>query len=146
MYYPRSFIYFLFVMKNLSIPPDISKHIYNFIRHSSAQCIINNWYSHIMLHNINPCYIIQKLKLFTEYDPHNYIFVYCDLLDSSVGTIFNICTKYLDCRTTCFSFWLSYLQYVYNGVLVVTSTDNPVYILNLNSIHSFETKLLNYFI
>ena len=131
----------LLISKKYSIPSDISHIIYKFFINNSAQIIINKWYSHIMIHNINLIYLISKLDVFVLYDFHNHPFFYYDLNDKSVGIIFNICYKYFSPSLSSFNWWSSLLQYAFNGLRQFSNFTSYTFLMNYNSIYRFYLKL-----
>jgi len=106
----------LLVSHFYKLPNDVCVVIFNHIKNVSAQKIIDAWYNHILIQNINPCYLINKLPVFGGHNIFNEYFQYYDLNNRNVLNTFRICDKYLNPRIADKSWWFFILQRGFNGV------------------------------
>lgn len=136
----NSLLPLLCVCKFYSIPSDISFIIYKFLINRSAQCIIDSWYNHVMIHNTNLCLIVYRLDLYMQYDPFGMPFYYYDLYDKKVGITFNICYKYIDLSICDISWWMHHLTYAFNGLSLHESEDDN-FIYNYDAVANLFNKL-----
>lgn len=130
----------LCVCKFYSIPSDISFIIFNFHINRSAQLIIDSWYNHIMIHNINLSNILSRLQLYMGYDPFGMPFFYYNLYDKKVGITFNICYKYINLNICDIPWWMHRLTYAFNG-LTLHNHDDFNFKFNYDAIAHFYNKL-----
>ena len=134
----------LLISKKFNIPSDISLTIYKLILNSSAQTIINHWYSHVLIHNINLTNLVQTIQLHINYDPFGMPFYYYNLEDRSIGIIFNICFKLLNLRLSSIDWWLQRMSYAFNSFYLYSPADNTIISYNYQSISRFYNKLVNH--
>jgi|TARA_B110000858_G_C17419197_1_gene300320 hypothetical protein len=106
----------LFVFRKYNIPSDISYTIYNYIIHSSAQKIIDKWFSFILIHNTNLCTLINKLNYYQTSDYYGNNYFYYDLCDNNVFITFSICLKYIVPTISTKTWWLEKFSYGFNGL------------------------------
>ena len=142
MYNSKLFTLIL-ICKQYSIPNDIILHINSYIVNHYAQTIINYWYDYVMIHSINPCFIINKLKKYINYDQHNMPYYYYDLYDKNIGITFNICHKYINFNISSIDWWCNHLSYAFKGIRVCQYY-NDVFDFNYQSICNFYDKLYNF--
>ena len=133
----------LLLSHKFHIPCDISVIIYNHLLNTYVKTIIRYWYSHIMIHNMNPCRIISNLSVLSgNYD--NILFNYFDLTDKKLGITFNICLKYIDFKISSFEWWMSQIDLAFNGTLLFNDTDREVCKFNFSAINNFYNKFMDY--
>ncbi len=130
----------LCVCKFYSIPSDISFIIFNFHINRSAQLIIDSWYNHVMIHNINLTYILSRLQLYIDYDPFGMPFYYYNLYDKKLGIAFNICHKYLNLNICDINWWINRVTYAFNGLTLHNHHDEN-FKFNYDAIAHFYKKL-----
>jgi len=113
----------LFIGKLFNLPSDITQSIYFYIIHNYAQLIIDKWYSYIVIHNTNLCYIATKI-------PHLHIDVffgdtisYYDLCDYKLYITLSICSKYFKPSISDKTWWNNFVQYGFNGLLFLDDHD-----------------------
>lgn len=131
----------LLVCHKFFIPTDIFIIIYNYVINASAQIIINSWYNHITLHNINLCNLINRLHIYMFRDIDGSVLYYFDLYDPKIGTTFNICHKYINLNISDINWWMTRINYALNGLYFNYYNYNNTFKYNLQAIY----KLYNLF-
>ena len=126
MYHTNSLIPLLNLANYYSIPSDITFIIYSMIIHNAAQKIINNWYNHISIHNINLFYIVHKLPILRDFDNFGNIISYYNLHDNYVATTFFICSKYIQPNISSYDWWFNIIQYAINGINYIHDFNDPI--------------------
>jgi len=115
----------MIVSKEFNLPGDLSKLIYSFIINSSAQKIIDNWYSYVNIHHINLIYLINKLPVKETYlDISDSFHYYYNLNDPKVRATFNICFKYFNHKLSCKDWWNNIYDRACFGLLINNNRDN----------------------
>lgn len=136
--------YKVFILsKHFNLPYDINDKIFFYILNTSAQIIINSWYNHISIHNINLIYLINRLSLKTSYYD-NVIYHYYDLHDINVLRTFRICFKYIDYMISSLNWWMDIITYAYNGTFFSNDFDDIIFIQNRYIINLFMLNIFNY--
>lgn len=135
----KTFYYVLMVCRKYSIPGDVSKIIYEWLLHNSAQDIIDKWYSYIKIHNTNLVTLVVNLKKHFHYCNITGGFFYYNITDINVYNTFKICIKYIKPSISSKNWWIEHIQYLLNGFQY-----NPDYYGRYyNPIICPLTKLLN---
>jgi len=129
--------------KHFNLPYDINEKILFYILNTSAQVIINYWYNHIAIHNINLIYLINRLSLKTSYY-NNVIYHFYDLHDINVLRTFRICFKYIDYMICSLDWWMDTITYAYNGTFFSNNFDDIIFIQSRNIINMFMVNILNH--
>lgn len=130
------------ICKKFSLPNDILNIIFKFYINNSSQIIINSWYNYIMIHNINPSYIMSRLKLYISYDSLQQPFFYYDLYNKNVGITFNICSKYLSFNISDTLWWIDHIKYALNSLsFFYYDINNINFKYNYKAIFNFYNKL-----
>ena len=106
----------LLVSHFYKLPNDVCVVIFNFIKNFCAQKIIDSWYNHIIIQNVNPCNLINRLVIYGSHNIFNEYFQYYDLNNINVLNTFKICDKYLNPRIADKSWWFFILQRGFNGI------------------------------
>ena len=117
MTYKNYYLHSLFLISNFYIylPSDIMYLIHSYIINSSAQYIIDKWYSYINIHNINLCYIVNNLSILFQHDFNNNLIFYYDINDFKLYYTLKICYKYIKPKISNTQWWKLFLQRVFNG-------------------------------
>ncbi len=101
------------------LPDDVCTLIFEHIKHYYAQKIMNTWYNHIAIHNINLCNLINRLPILGGHNIFNQYFQYYDLNNTNVLNTFIICYKYLNPRIADKSWWNLILRRGFNGTNLI---------------------------
>lgn len=137
----NSLLSVLIISKHFLLPPDISYTIYSIIINTAVKTIIDAWYNHIMIHNMNLCYIVTNLQKFIDYDPFGRPFYYYNLYDKNIGITFNICSKYIDLNISSFNWWITHINYAFNCLSFNINYNDPIFKYNYVSICNFYNKI-----
>lgn len=110
-----------------NLPSDITKYIYFYIIHNSAQLIINKWYSYVYIHNTNLCYIANRIPILLGHTLFGDTITYYDLNDKNYYITLSICAKYLKPSISDKDWWRNFAQNGFNGLIFVNNDmDNIV--------------------
>lgn len=110
-----------------NLPSDITKYIYFYIIHYSAQLIINKWYSYVYIHNTNLCYIANRIPILLGHTLFGDTITYYDLNDKNYYITLSICAKYLKPSISDKDWWRNFAQNGFNGLIFVNNDmDNIV--------------------
>ena len=140
----NSFIYILQICKIHYIPSDISHIIFKHFINISAQIIIDSWYNHILIHNINLVQIISHLSLYMTYDNFGMPYYYYNLYDKKIGITFNICYKYMDFKICDIDWWIQRVTYAFNSLNICVDVNNDNFIYNYNAVSNFSNSVYIY--
>ena len=121
MIHTSSLIPLLHIGKLFNLPSDINKSIYFYIIHNSAQLIIDKWYSYIKIHNINLCYIANRIQLLQGHTLFGDTITYYDLHDKNFNITLYICAKYIKPSISDKDWWCNFVQNGFNGLSFVNN-------------------------
>ena len=125
--------------KFFNLPFDISRSIYFIVlRNYSAQFIIDKWYSFIYIHNINLCYLANRITIFKTYNFFGYPITYYNFYDRHFTITLSIIHKYIIPSISDKNWWLNFAQIGFNGLSFVNNFTDPIVQRNM--------YLLNYII
>lgn len=125
MIYNYTLIYIIHIAKLFNLPSDISRHIYFYLINNSAQLIIDKWYSYINIHNINLCYIVNKIPILYGHTLFGHTITYYDLHDKNLYITLSICNKYIKPSISDKNWWRNFSQNGFNG-LIFSDYDNDI--------------------
>jgi len=133
MIYNSSIFQLFHISKLFNLPTDITHLIYLHIINTSAKLIINKWYSYILIHNINICFIVNKIPLLygtINNQNLNDIIPYYNLHDINFYKTLKICHKYLKPNISSKEWWLDFIHRGLNGYYFVNDYDDIIVINN----------------
>ena len=107
--------------KLFNLPSDIIQSIYFYIIHCSAQLIIDKWYSFINIHNINLCYIVNKIPILQGHTFFGDTITYYDLHDKKFNITLSICAKYIKPSISDKDWWRNFVLNGFNGLTFVNN-------------------------
>jgi hypothetical protein len=119
MFNTTSLITFLHIAKHFNLPSDITQSIYFYIIHTSAQLIIDKWYSYINIHNTNLCYIANRIPILQGHTLFGDTITYYDLHDKNFNITLSICVKYIKPSISDEDWWRNFTQNGFNGLTFV---------------------------
>jgi hypothetical protein len=143
MIYTTSLFNIFILGKKFNLPPDITQLICNFVINNSANIIIDKWYSYINIHNINLCYIVNKLPILQGHDYFGNTISYYDLHDIHLKHTLKICSKYIRRNISYRDWWIKFVTRVSNGYYFVHNHNDPnvkISIFILKYIFGYLTK------
>lgn len=135
MIHTSSLLPLFYIFDKYNLPPDISRLIYTLYINRSAQIIIDKWYSYVNIHNINLCYIVNKIPLLNRNN-----MTYYNINDINLKNTLSICLKYIRPNISCKQWWLNFIQNCYNGFLYIDNLLDDVVIYNNNLLQQLSFK------
>jgi len=130
------------ISKKYKLPSDILYNIYSYIINYSAQLILDKWYSYILIHNTNLCYIANNIKLSHGYTFAGDTILYYNLYDKNFYNTLYICVKYIKPNISSKSWWTTFIQHGYNGFIFIDNNASDDTILKISYLLN---KLYKYF-
>jgi hypothetical protein len=132
MFHTSSLLPILFISKFFKLPDDITQLIYSFLINTSAQLIIDKWYSFINIHNTNLCYIATKIPLLQGHSLYGDTISYYDLHDKKLNITLSICAKYIKPSISDKNWWCNFAQNGFNGLIFVHNDSDYIVKSNLD--------------
>jgi hypothetical protein len=113
--------------KFFNLPFDITQSIYLLIlRNYSVQFIIDKWYSFIKIHNINLCYLANRITILKTYNFFGDIISYYDLHDYKFYITISICAKYIKPSISDKNWWQNFVQIGFNGFSYINNYNDSI--------------------
>ena len=135
MIYTTSLIPLFHLSKLFNLPSDITYMIYSNIINTSAQLIIDKWYSYVLIHNINICYIANNIPLLRGTIFNNEVISYYNLHDEHFYITLKICAKYLKPNISSKEWWSNFVYYGLNGYYFVDNRDDVLVMSNVKNLY-----------
>jgi hypothetical protein len=119
MIHTSSLIPLLNIAKLFNLPSDITQSIYFHIINNSVQLIIDKWHSYICIHNINLCYIVNRIPILLGHTLFGDTITYYDLHNKKFNITLSICAKYIKPSISDKDWWNNFVQNGFNGLTFV---------------------------
>jgi len=124
MIYTQSLIPVLRICTFYKLPSDITQFIYYDIINTSAQKIIDKWFSFVTIHNSNLCYIVNLIPIIQVNTSGDRFISYYDLQDKKLNIALSICVKYIKPSISDNNWWSNFLKNGFNGFIFIDNYDD----------------------
>jgi len=114
----------LHICKFYKLPSDITQFIYYDIINTSAQKIIDKWFSFVTIHNSNLCYIVNTIPIIQVNTSGDRLISYYDLQDKKLNIALSICVKYIKPSISDNNWWSNFLKNGFNGFIFIDNYDD----------------------
>jgi hypothetical protein len=114
----------LHICKFYKLPSDITQFIYYDIINTSAQKIIDKWFSFVSIHNSNLCYIVNIIPIIQVNTSGDRLISYYDLQDKKLNIALSICVKYIKPSISDNNWWSYFLKNGFNGFMFIDNYDD----------------------
>lgn len=145
MIYTQSLIPVLRICTFYKLPSEVTQLIYYNIINSSAQKIIDKWFSFVTIHNSNLCSIVNLIPIIQVNTSGNNLISYYDLQNKKLNIVLSICVKYIKPSISDKNWWSNFLKKGFNGFMFIDNYDDIAQqnISFLNQIYDIFEKSKN---
>jgi len=125
MIYTQSLFPVLRICTFYKLPSEVTQLIYYNIINSSAQKIIDKWFSFVTIHNSNLCYIVNLIPIIQiDIFFGNNLISYYDLQNKKLNIVLSICVKYIKPSISDKNWWSNFLKKGFNGFMFIDNYDD----------------------
>lgn len=135
IYNNNSLITIFHISKLFNLPSEINYIIYYHIVHTSAQFIIDKWHSYVLIHNINICYIANKIPILRAYTTLTGHICYYDLHNKDFYIVLKLCAKYIKPNISSKTWWYKFIYHGFNGVHFIHDRNDIIVCNCLSKLH-----------